>query len=167
MSAFVKAGRTFGWSLFSPVQVSTLATLPYDLFFATEHFLLLNVHHQLLIALLMSLFGNNDAAVHFGYCRKTFFVSCFGKGRVKLECLFMFTGCSLFQVFQCVADDACRIGCGVADSASFEKFKHAFGMHALLFGRFLKNGCNLYIALSLCCFGKECITHVGLRFSGE
>lgn len=117
----MEASGAFGRSLFASVQVATLAALPYDLFFASEDFFLFDVHHQFLVAFLMPLFGDDDTAVHLCDFSKSFFVGRLGKGRIKLKSFFVFACSSLFQIFQCVADDSRRIRCGVADSASFKE----------------------------------------------
>ena len=102
------------------------------------------------------------AAPGLGNLGETFFVGHFGKFGIEFAPLFVFAGCCRFQIFECGRENTGREGGCDFDHTAFEEFEEFLGVFFLLFGGFVEDGGNLFIALFLGYAGKIYVTASGL-----
>ena len=131
--------------------------MPESLAIFFEHGVFLQVLNHGLVALLVSLFGHRDVAVHGSDFGKALLGGHFGKMRIVLRPFFVFTGSGSAQIVKRFADDT-----GNFNHTAFEILEHALGVFLLLVGSFGEDGSNLFVAFFLGGTGKVGVTHAGL-----
>ena len=158
----MQAGGALDGRLFAFVDETAVAALPESLAVLLEHGVFLQVLDHGLVALLVSLFGHRDVAVHGSDFGKSLLGGHFGKMRVILGPLFVFTGSGSAQIVERFANHTGGERAGNFDHTAFEILEHALGVFLLLVGSCSEDGSNLFVAFFLGGTGKVGVAHAGL-----
>ena len=148
-------GAYFG-RLFADDDMTAVGALPNDISIFGEYKAALNVGDQLAIALFMLFFDFADGLEEIGDAVEALFFCFFGKFVIHIGPFVIFAGGRIFKV--------CK---GIRYFTPVQQLEPDFCMLLLIVCRFLKNFCNLDIAVLFFFLGVIGIFISRLRFARE